>query len=290
MRCAERAPGAIFPPSSSPARECTIETSSISSGVSGGRIEGSRAASIDLPDPGAPIISRLCPPAAAISSTRLALSWPLTSARSGCGPCAVSTFGFGRASVCSPLKWLTSDSRCGGASTVISASAHAASGPHAPGQISPLPIALAPMAAGNAPGTAPNRSVERQFADRGIAFDRVGRYRAHRHHHGERNRQVEMAAFLGKIGRRQVDGDVLERQAKADGMQGVAHPLAAFGDRLVGQADHGEHVPAAADAHLHLDRLGLDPYESDGRSAHTSRAPRVDAGTLLGRRRSGQCA
>src|SRR5262245_52339556 len=33
---------------------------SISSGVSGGRMDGSRAASMDLPDPGAPTISMLC--------------------------------------------------------------------------------------------------------------------------------------------------------------------------------------------------------------------------------------
>ena len=81
-----------------------METSSISSGVSGGRIEGRRAASIDLPEPGAPIISRLWPPAAATSSTRLALSWPLTSARSGSGVGSASTLGLGRASVCRPLK------------------------------------------------------------------------------------------------------------------------------------------------------------------------------------------
>ena len=43
---------ASLPPISSPASECTMETSSISSGVSGGRMEGSRAASIDLPEPG----------------------------------------------------------------------------------------------------------------------------------------------------------------------------------------------------------------------------------------------
>ena len=48
-------------------------------GVSGGRIDGSRAASIDLPAPGGPYINMLCPPAAAISSARLALSWPLMS-------------------------------------------------------------------------------------------------------------------------------------------------------------------------------------------------------------------
>ncbi len=35
----------------------------------------------------------------------------------------------------------------------MSSSAQAASGPQAPGQISPLPMALAPIAAGNAPGT-----------------------------------------------------------------------------------------------------------------------------------------
>jgi hypothetical protein len=59
-----------------------IETSSSSDGDSGGRIVGSRAASIDFPEPGGPAISKLCPPAAAISSARFALSWPLMSFRS----------------------------------------------------------------------------------------------------------------------------------------------------------------------------------------------------------------
>ena len=88
---------ASLPPSSSPASECTMETSSISSGDSGGRMEGRRAASIDLPEPGAPIISRLWPPAAATSSTRLALSWPLTSPRSGSGAGVRLDVGLGRA-------------------------------------------------------------------------------------------------------------------------------------------------------------------------------------------------
>ena len=42
----------------SPATEAIIETSSNSDGDSGGRIEGSRAASIDFPAPGEPIISK----------------------------------------------------------------------------------------------------------------------------------------------------------------------------------------------------------------------------------------
>src|SRR5262249_42787324 len=43
---------------------------------------GSRAASIDLPAPGGPTISRLWPPAAATSRARFALSCPLMSLRS----------------------------------------------------------------------------------------------------------------------------------------------------------------------------------------------------------------
>ena len=61
--------------------ECYIMPRS-SAGASGGRIEGNLAASIDLPAPGGPTMSRLWPPAAATSSARLALSWPLMSARS----------------------------------------------------------------------------------------------------------------------------------------------------------------------------------------------------------------
>ena len=41
-----------------PATEAIIETSSNSAGVKVGRMVGSRAASIDLPEPGGPIIKR----------------------------------------------------------------------------------------------------------------------------------------------------------------------------------------------------------------------------------------
>ncbi len=80
----------------SPASEWIIETSSTSAGSSGGRIDGSRAASIDLPEPGGPTISRLWPPAAAISSARLARSWPLMSARSDAGAGPADLAGLGR--------------------------------------------------------------------------------------------------------------------------------------------------------------------------------------------------
>ena len=61
--------------------------------------------------------------------------------------------GLGSPQVCSPLKWLISTSRSDGARIGMSAAAHAASAPHEAGQIRPLSIAFAPMAAGNAPVT-----------------------------------------------------------------------------------------------------------------------------------------
>lgn len=64
-----RAPRAIMP-----ASDQTMEVSSSSAGVRGGSRPGRRAASIDLPDPGGPTNIRLCPPAAATSSARLAIS------------------------------------------------------------------------------------------------------------------------------------------------------------------------------------------------------------------------
>ena len=60
MRASERAPVGQGAPASTPATEWIIDTSSNSRGVKGGRIDGSRWASIDFPAPGAPLISLLC--------------------------------------------------------------------------------------------------------------------------------------------------------------------------------------------------------------------------------------
>ena len=100
-------------------------------------------------------------------------------------------------------------------------------------------MALAPMAAGQRARHGPDRAIERQLADGGETFDGVGRDGAHRHHHGQRNRQVEMAAFLGQVGGREVDRDVLVGKPEADRVQRIADPLAALGHRLVRQPDDG---------------------------------------------------
>ena len=58
------------PPFSRPATECIFETSSASSTVIGGSMDGIRRAIIVFPEPGAPIMSMLCPPATAVSMAR----------------------------------------------------------------------------------------------------------------------------------------------------------------------------------------------------------------------------
>lgn len=87
-----------------PATECTIDVSSSSCAVSGGRMPGMRWASIDLPEPGGPVNNRLCPPAAAISSARLACSWPFTSRRSNAASPCTSGPGCGALIIWAPRK------------------------------------------------------------------------------------------------------------------------------------------------------------------------------------------
>ena len=57
-----------------PAALWTWVISRASSKLGGGRMPGRRRASMVLPAPGGPTMSRLCPPAAAISSARFASS------------------------------------------------------------------------------------------------------------------------------------------------------------------------------------------------------------------------
>ncbi len=73
--------------------------------------------------------------------------------RSSAVPRTSRTFGFGRSSTCVPFMWLASWMSDPAAMISISGLAHAASGPHAYGQIRPSPRAFAPIAAGSTPAT-----------------------------------------------------------------------------------------------------------------------------------------
>jgi hypothetical protein len=68
-----------------------------------------------------------------------------------------------------------------------------------------------------------------------------------------------MAAFLGQVGRSQVDRYARPGQAKANGVERISDPLTALGHRLVGQTDDREVMLAIGDAGLDLDRARLDP-------------------------------
>ena len=85
MRGPERARAALAPRAGARRRSRSRITSSASAGSRGGRIDGSRRAASDLPAPGGPTMSRLWPPAAAISSARRSAGCPLQVAR---GPAA----------------------------------------------------------------------------------------------------------------------------------------------------------------------------------------------------------
>ena len=135
-----------------PATLWIMLTSSASLGGRSGNRPGNRAASIDLPEPGGPIISRLWPPAAAISTARFAVSMPFTSARSGRAAASATPAVSGGVSTWVPRKWLISDSRSAAASTSMRP-AQAASPPWLAGQISPRSNVEAPIAAGSTPAT-----------------------------------------------------------------------------------------------------------------------------------------
>src|SRR5260370_26969894 len=83
-------------------------------------------------------MSRLCPPAAAISSARLALSWPFSSTRSSPAERDGTRRGSGGGKSCVPLKRLTIANRLG-AAMVSTSPAQAASPPHEAGEVAPLP-------------------------------------------------------------------------------------------------------------------------------------------------------
>ena len=67
----------------------------------------------------------------------------------------------------------------------------------------------------------------------------------------DRDRQVEPAALLRQVGRREIDGNVATRQLETAARERRLHAVLAFLDRGLGQADDREGRQPAA--HVHLD-------------------------------------
>jgi hypothetical protein len=112
-------------------------------------------------------------------------------------------------------------------------------------------------------GDTRQRPVQRHLAERGVTGEVFRRHRFHRRQQAQRDRQVEMAAFLDDIGRGEIDGDPPRRQPQAQRGERRPHPFARFADRLVRQADNGERRQPGGNRHLGLDLDDFDSVERD---------------------------
>jgi len=74
----------------------------------------------------------------------------------------------------------------------------------------------------------------------------------------ERDRQVEAAAFLGQVGRGQVDGDAATGKFELCAVDGGAHPILALANCGFGQADDRHRRQAAGQVHLDANVRGID--------------------------------
>ena len=137
----------------------------------------------------------------------------------------------------------------------------------------PLPAIIGRDRGRQHAGDGRDRAVESELAEHGVAGQGIRRERADGRHHGERDRQVVMTAFLRQIGRREVDGDALGRQGQPRGDESRPDPLAAFGDGLVGQADEDEGDAAGGNLHLHVDGPRLDALERHRRDPRHHLSP-----------------
>jgi hypothetical protein len=107
-------------------------------------------------------------------------------------------------------------------------------------------------------------AIERQFAKGGVAVQVLTWHHLHCRQHGQRDGQVEMAAFLQQVRRRQIDQHPSRRQGEADGGERGAHPLACLAYRLVRQSDQQQRRRPPGDLHLHFHRHRLDAGEGEG--------------------------
>ena len=248
-----------------------------------------RCASIDLPVPGGPTIKTLWPPAAAISSARLAPAWPLTSAQSA-RRAGVRIAAGARRRRTARHRAASRRQQCAhdieqvrGAvdrpavdqRRLVGAGLRAA-----PARARRRRAARSARLIASAPRT--GRSSPASDSSPANSKRRAARRRSARGgQDAERDRQVEAARFLRQVGRREVDRDALVvRELEAAGQQRGAHPLARLLDLGVGEADQGEARQAVGEMHLDGDRGRVEAVEraavDDGkdidRSSHRARS------------------
>ena len=241
------------PPEPSPATLWIRVISSASSNDGGGRMPGSRRATIVLPAPGGPAISRLWPPAAAISSARFASACPRTSrhvgqlaavrelepraawparAPSGRGAGPRAAPGWRTPSTSTPLASAASPALASG--TIIRR----------------YPRACAPERRREHPPDGPQLAAERQLPADRRALERLPRDLTARGEHPDGDREVERGPRLAHRRGREVRREPLLRELELGVQQRGAHALARLPHRGVGQPDEREGGQAAADVDL----------------------------------------
>ncbi len=238
--------------------------------VRSGRIVGTRLASIVLPEPGGPIISRLWPPAAATMIARLAISWPRTSAEIDLvvGQFAEQVVqprgrrldldfarqegdGLGQALHGDDLDAFD-DGRF-----------RRAFGRH------DQPSDRLVLGRGNRHRQGPlgraRGAVEGQFADDGVLGELFGGHLPAADERAQGDRQIERGGVFGQVGRGQVDDDAALRALEARVDHRPLDAMRAFLDGRLGKADQdllGQ--SAGGDIDLDLDGQGLDADEREG--------------------------
>ena len=218
-----------------------------------------RRASMVLPDPGGPCMSRWWPPAAATSSARLAIGWPLISARSGARSSDIGSTWSCRLDgpQTSPEKVhrvrqagdpirggpgdrcrLTDDGRGDEARHVLPGTQHAGT---------------------ERVGSRSDSAVERKFAD----DDSVAEWRdlLAGSKDAQGNREVVVRPSLGKVGRGEVHRD--RPIGKADPGRGDRgpNPIFCLSHRGVGETGEFEGLALTSDMGFDTDRSRLSPHE-----------------------------
>src|SRR4029079_10268919 len=181
---------------------------------------------------------RLCPPAAATSSARFAVSCPLMSFKSGIASSPGS--GVVPAQGLKPLEVIDELKQVRGRED-----RHVGCSPRGFGAVrswtdQALAERVGPDRGRKRAGDGRYRPVERKLSEHAIALDCIARDRANRGHQAKRDGKVVVTSFLGEIGGSEIDGDACRRKPESDRVKRSANTLAPLGDCLVGKADEGE--------------------------------------------------
>lgn len=115
------------------------------------------------------------------------------------------------------------------------------------------------QAGGEHAGNRAQLAGEGELAEEFLALQRGQRDEAVGGEDAEGDGQVEAAAFLGQVRRRQVDGDVALRELEAGVEQRGAHAVLALAHGGLGQADDGKAGQAGAEVDLDGDGGGFQP-------------------------------